>query len=132
MTPCRQEKLSFQGIEGKRVEGRFDGGKLSTEGGLLLIREVLDGQRFFSRLSKCFTDTRCQDAVTHPVERLVRQRVYGLLAGTRFEKAEPASIRTRLIKLAVKVTVSARRVYFSFASACPLQDIFLKATRQHG
>ena len=44
MTECRQEKFSFQGINGKRVEGRFDGGKLSTEGGLLLIREVMEGQ----------------------------------------------------------------------------------------
>jgi len=76
-----QEKLEFQGVEGLRVEGRFDGGKLSTDGGLLLVRDVAEGHRFFSRLEGCFIDNRKQDAVTHTVGHLVRQRVYGLIAG---------------------------------------------------
>lgn len=81
MTECRQEKFSFQGICGKRVEGRFDGGKLSTDGGLLLVREVMEGQGFFSRLSGCFTDHRSPEAVVHATASLIRQRVYGLVAG---------------------------------------------------
>lgn len=81
MTDCRQEKLEFQGVEGLRVEGRFDGGKLSTDGGLLLVRDVAEGHRFFSRLEGCFIDNRKQDAVTHTVGHLVRQRIYGLIAG---------------------------------------------------
>lgn len=81
MTECRQGKFSFQGICGKRVEGRFDGGKLSTDGGLLLIREVVEGQRFFSRFAGCFTDSRSPKSVIHSVESMVKQRVYGLVAG---------------------------------------------------
>lgn len=81
MTQCRQEKLEFQGISGKRVEGRFDAGKLSTDGGLLLIREVIEGQRLFGRLSECFRDHRAANAVTHSLESMLKQRVYGLLAG---------------------------------------------------
>lgn len=53
------------------------------------------------------------------------------LMGTELENAEPASIRSKLLKVAVKVTVSARRVYLSFAESFPLQQLFytaLKAT----
>jgi len=81
MTLCKQGKLSFQDICGRRVEGAFDGGKLSTDGGLLLVREVACGSRFFTRLKGCFIDKRNQDAITHSIEALIQQRVYGLLAG---------------------------------------------------
>jgi len=81
MTRCKQQKLAFEPVAGHRVEGRFDGKKLSTDGGLLLIREVASSCRFFTRLTTCFIDTRNQDAITHSVESLIQQRVYGLLAG---------------------------------------------------
>lgn len=81
MTECKQEKLEFQGISGKRVEGKFDAAKLSSDGGLLLIRQLMDGQRFFNRLSNCFSDTRAPEAITHSLESMLKQRVYGLLAG---------------------------------------------------
>ncbi len=81
MTECKQPKLEFQDISGKRVEGRFDAGKLSSDGGLLLIREVVDGQGFFGRFGDCFQDHRTADAVTHSLESMLKQRVYGLLAG---------------------------------------------------
>ena len=81
MTHCRQEKLLFQDMGGRQVEGRFDGGKLSTDGGLVLVREVAEGCRFFQRLAKCFIDKRNQDAVKHSLVSLIEQRVYGLLGG---------------------------------------------------
>jgi len=81
MTQCRQSKLQFQGVNGKRVEGNFDGGNLSSDGGLVLIRELVEGQRFFSRLVTCFSDSRNADAVTHSLESMLKQRVFGLIAG---------------------------------------------------
>ena len=81
MTECKQEKLEFQGISGKRVEGKFDAAKLSSDGGLLLIRQLMEGQRFFTRLRSCFRDTRTPEAITHSLESMLKQRVYGLLAG---------------------------------------------------
>jgi hypothetical protein len=81
MTECRQATLKFQGICGKRIEGNFDGGMLSTDGGLLLVREVIETRGFFGRLCECFTDHRVADAITHSVESLLKQRIYGLVAG---------------------------------------------------
>jgi len=81
MTQCKQPKLEFQEICGRRVEGRFDAGKLSSDGGLLLIRQLVEGQRFFSRLIQCFSDHRDPEAITHSLESMLKQRVYGLLAG---------------------------------------------------
>ncbi len=80
MTRCKQQKLACEPVAGRRVEGRFDANKLSTDGGLLLVREVAASCRFFTRLTSCFIHSRNQDAITHSVESLIQQRVYGLVA----------------------------------------------------
>ena len=45
MTECRQEKIEFQGLKGLRVEGKFDGGNISTDGGALLIKELCNAHQ---------------------------------------------------------------------------------------
>lgn len=81
MTECIQEKLEFQGINGKRVEGRFDGGDVSTDGGALLIKELCNSQGIFNRLTQCFSDVRNAEQVKFTVKQLLEQRIYGLICG---------------------------------------------------
>ena len=51
------------------------------------------------------------------------------LAGTELANAEPNTIRLKLLKIAVKITVSARRVYLSFAESFALQKLFYSALK---
>lgn len=51
------------------------------------------------------------------------------LKRTALANAEVLSIRLKLIKLAAKVTVSARRVYLSFAQGFPFQALFATALK---
>jgi len=46
------------------------------------------------------------------------------LAGTELAKAQVTTIRTKLIKIAARVIVSARRVVLHLSSSCPLQPLF--------
>jgi hypothetical protein len=46
------------------------------------------------------------------------------LAGTELEKAQVNRIRLVLLKVAARVTVSARRIVLHLASSCPFQDLF--------
>lgn len=78
---CIEEQLSFQGISGRRVEARFDGGRVSSDGGLLLIRELVKRCGILKRFADCFEDFRNPKFVIHPLERLLEQRLYGLIAG---------------------------------------------------
>lgn len=81
MTECRQATFEFQGIKGKRVEGKFDGGMVTTEAGALIVREVAERRGIFERLSRCFEDHRNEEAVEHTLRSLIEQRVYGLVCG---------------------------------------------------
>ncbi len=49
------------------------------------------------------------------------------LAGTDMARAQCGTIRTRLLKVACRVTVSVRRIRLSLSSVFPLQDLFAGA-----
>ncbi len=80
-TDCRTEQLEFEGVRGRRVEGAFDAGRTSTDGGLLLLREVEQRRRVLRRFAGCFVDHREPKRIEHSVDELVAQRVYALCCG---------------------------------------------------
>lgn len=81
MTDCIQETFGFQALETRKVEADFQGGDLSADGGVLLLRE-LDGQvGLIDGLAGCFRDFRCQRWVEHSVPELLRQRIFGIAMG---------------------------------------------------
>ena len=49
------------------------------------------------------------------------------LKGTRMAKATCGTIRVRLLKIGAHITVSVRRFLIRLASACPYQDVFIRA-----
>ena len=51
------------------------------------------------------------------------------LRGTELARAEAATIRFRLLKIGARLLISCRRVFFSLASAFPLQNVFAAAHR---
>ena len=61
--------------------GRFDGGRITSDGGGLLLREVDRSIGLLDRLADCFADYRNPESIEHSVRELVAQRVYGLALG---------------------------------------------------
>ena len=80
-TECTATQLEFQSLGRRRISGRFDGGRLTSDGGGLLLREVEGRLDLFARLAGCFTDHRRAGMVEHPVQALLAQRIYGLALG---------------------------------------------------
>jgi hypothetical protein len=63
------------------VIGRFDGGKISSDAGGLVLREVEGRCQILRRFSGCFRDYRDGERIEHSLESLIRQRVYGIALG---------------------------------------------------
>ena len=80
-TQCKPEQLEFHALGGRDVIGRFDGGRITSDGGGLLLREVDKRLGLLDRLASCFTDYRNPNAIEHSVQSLVSQRVYALALG---------------------------------------------------
>jgi hypothetical protein len=81
MTECNQEVFEFQAHIGRKVTADFSGGHLSSDGGLLFIREMEIKHGTLGRLAGCFSDLRQQVFVDHSVEELLRQRIGALALG---------------------------------------------------
>jgi len=77
-TDCNPQQLEFQGVGRRSVVARFDGGRLSSDGGVLLLGEVERRRGLLRRFAACFQDHRTAALVEHSVEELVSQRVLGL------------------------------------------------------
>lgn len=80
-TECTAGQLEFHGLGRRAVVGEFDGGKISSDSGGLLLREVEQRTGILSRLAGCFVDHRDPDQIEHTVESLIKQRVMGLALG---------------------------------------------------
>jgi len=63
------------------VVARLDGGKITSDAGGLLLREVDRRLGLLNRLRECFLDGREQSRVRHSVREMISQRVYGLALG---------------------------------------------------
>jgi len=80
-TECTQQSFAFHTIGRREVVARFDGGRITSDGGGLLLSQVERITRIISKFAACFTDHRNPDLIEHTVEELVGQRVYGLALG---------------------------------------------------
>ena len=73
--------MLFQVLGSRKVVADFSGGALSSDGGLLLLRQVDSGLGVSRTIAKCFTDARDPLRVEHSVPELVRQRLFALALG---------------------------------------------------
>jgi len=81
MTECSQETFSFTAHFSRRVEAGFNAGRVSTDGGALLLREVDRRIDLLGRLGACFSDGRAPLRVQHSLSEMLSQRIYGLALG---------------------------------------------------
>src|SRR6266852_5000334 len=66
---------------GKAVIARFDGGRLSSDGGLLALREIEHRLGLADRLAGCLKDPRAPERVLHPLADIIRFRMLAIAAG---------------------------------------------------
>ena len=81
MTQCIPSLFTFQNLGAREVVAAFDGGKVTTDAGGLLLREVDQHFGFINQFARCFTDHRDPEALEHPVADLLKQRIFGLCLG---------------------------------------------------
>ena len=68
-------------VGGKRIVARFDGAHLSSDGGLLALREVERRVGIGQRLAACICDPRTPERVRHGLDEIIRFRMLMIAAG---------------------------------------------------
>ena len=68
-------------VGGKPVHVAFDGGRLTSDAGVLLLAEIERQLGIAERLARCLTDPRAPERVRHTLAEMIRFRVLLIAAG---------------------------------------------------
>ena len=95
-------------VSGKRLEVRFDGGMLSSDGGILLLREAERRLQVADRLAACISDPRSPEHITHSLADIIGFRLMMVAAGYE-DGNDAASLRVNpMFKMALDLAPSDR------------------------
>ena len=81
MPNCTATQVPFAKLGRRVIDVRFDGGDVSSDGGLLLLRQVERQLGLLKAVAQVLHDPRNPWLVQHTTEQLLRQRVFGLCQG---------------------------------------------------
>jgi hypothetical protein len=73
--------FSFPAIHGRKVTAAFDGGRLTSDGGVLLLAQAERGLGIAGRLASCGADPRDQGRVIHSLDGILRARILAIACG---------------------------------------------------
>jgi hypothetical protein len=65
----------------RKITGRFDGGKITSDAGLLLFYALDQQHRLSQGFSACLADARDGSRIRHQLWEMVRQRLHQIVAG---------------------------------------------------
>ena len=80
-TECNPTLFEFAPVAGRAVVAAFDGGRITSDAGSLLLGATDRAIRLVDRFAACFTDRRCSELIEHEVSTLIGQRVFGIALG---------------------------------------------------
>ena len=86
-TECKQARFEFHGLFQRKVKARFDGGKITSDAGVLLLREVERGTGLIAGLAECFRDHR-----DHPLHKPIASRICCAIPFSNPEVLENTSV----------------------------------------
>jgi hypothetical protein len=95
---------------GKTVVAKFDGGLLSSDAGILVLREVEQRLRVADRLAACMEGRRAPELITHTLAEVIRFRL--LMIGAGYEDGNDASSLRNdpIFKMALDLSPSDREL----------------------
>ena len=73
--------FDLPGVQRKKVSAAFDGGLISSDGGLVLLREAERSLGLAGTLAGCIRDRRNQAQVVHSLGAMLRFRMLAIACG---------------------------------------------------
>jgi len=81
VTECYQNPLDFPSVSRRRVQADFTGGEITSDAGVLLLRQVDERIGLSQAVASRLVDSRRRRSCTHSIRDLLRQRLYAIALG---------------------------------------------------
>lgn len=81
MSKCYQRTFEFPRVNRRVVEASFDGGDITSDGGVVLLRQADRLLGLSEAITRALKDPRRQASCDHDLKSLLRQRLYAIALG---------------------------------------------------
>jgi hypothetical protein len=81
MTDCNKQTIQFSSLKNKKISADFNGGTLTSDAGVLLLREVDKHIGLIDAIDKCVPDRRNPFFTVHQQRTMLAQRIFGIAVG---------------------------------------------------
>ena len=116
------QRIEFGRVGRRVVEANFDGGDLSSDGGLMLLRRIDERIGLTRAVAAVLSDARDPARIRHRLRDLLAQRIYGLCCGYE-DLNDHDSLRSDLL---MQTAVGRAEALASSPTLCRLEN---RATR---
>ena len=88
--------FSFPAVQRKKIAAAFDGGRITSDGGVMLLAQAERRLGIAERLAQVIPDRRDQDRVTHLLPDILRARIFAIAWAMRTPPISTGCVATRL------------------------------------
>ncbi|ALC13122.1 IS1380 family transposase [Sphingopyxis sp. 113P3] len=81
MTDVTSSSFRFPAVQRKKVTAAFDGGRITSDGGVLLLAQAEREMDICRQLATCIADRRDPSRVVHKLDDILRARVLAIACG---------------------------------------------------
>lgn len=118
MTKCNPQTSLFPMVKGRKIDINFNGGNITSDGGVLLLQQAEKRLHLLSEVDKVLKDPRFSPMIYHSSYSLLKQRVFGICQGYE-DLNDHSSLRD---DIAFQTAVGRDETLSSSATLCRFED----------
>ena len=122
MTECHSNPVGFAGVGRRKIIADFDGGRLTTDAGILLLREVDRRLGLVDGISDCLPDPRDPRYTVHEQREMIAQRIFSIALGNEDVNDQQTLRDDPALQLAVGKTAEEDKPLASPPTLCRLEN----------
>ena len=121
-TDCNSPSITFTPLGRRKLLAGFDGGKITSDAGVLLLREVAGKSKLFERMAAAVPDPRDPELIEHEQQTMFAQRVLGIACGWEDLNDHHGLRIDPLMQVAAERDADEERPLASPATLCRLEN----------
>ena len=121
-TDCNSPSITFTPLGRRQLLAGFDGGKITSDAGSLLLREVAAKSKLFQRMALAVPDPRDPELIEHEQQTMFAQRVLGIACGWEDLNDHHGLRIDPLMQVATERDADEERPLASPATLCRLEN----------
>ena len=121
-TDCNPRSITFTPLARRQLLAQFDGGRITSDAGALLLREVAIRSKLFQRMAAVVPDPRDPELIEHDQKTMFAQRVLGIACGWEDLNDHHGLRIDPLMQVATDRDADEKRPLASPATLCRLEN----------